>query len=603
MTEGARFLDFGRFRLDRRERLLYAIGDVVSLPPKAADLLVALTDEPGRLYSKEELIARVWPDVVVDESNLTQSMFLLRKTLDDDGSKWIITVPRRGYRFAAEPSPSPARAQRRRLPAFAIAAGLAVVIIAAATWLFVSRKNSGATIRTIAVLPFQSVDGNRGDRIFQLGMADTLINKLSQIRGIAVSPTHAVTPYLDSRADALAAGRDLGVTGVVEGNFQHEGHRLRCTVRLLRVADGTAVWADRYDDDDADLFALEDRIAGRVLTALDIRLSPRQQNELRKRYTSNRAAYDLYLRGRLEWESFSAEGLQASVRYFNSALQLDPNYALAYAGLAKTYSVMAISGLIDENEAWSKSRDAAIRALELDPTIGEAHTPLAAAAIFHDRNWSRADEETRRALELDPTCDAHSLRAYLLQATGHADAAVVELRREREIDPLWLVAQNDCIIGLFRARRYAEAVAEGLQLLKLQPNDRTPRYYVGKSLRMLGRLDEAALQQETVLKTAPDFLLSIGELGAIAAQRGNRAEAEMRIAQIEKLRPSERRRRAEYALATLYAALGDRDRVFEALGNATRNHYPFVWEVRTDASFDSLRADARYQDLLAKMNL
>jgi adenylate cyclase len=324
---------------------------------------------------------------------------------------------------------------------------------------------------------------------------------------------------------------------------------------------------------------------------------------LRVRRRRRVEAYDLYLRGRLEWETFRPDGLEASIRYFTSALQLDPHYAMAYAGIAKSYSVMAIYGVMNEEEAWNRSRDAAVRALELDPTVAEAHAPLAAAAIFHDRNWNRADEETRRALELDPASDAHTLRAYVLQATGHADAAVAELRRERELDPLWLVAQNDCVVGLYLARRYDEAIAEGLRLLKLQPNDSTPRYFVGKALRFKGRLDEAALQQETVLKNAPDFVLSIAELGAISAQRGDRAAAEMRIAQLQKLRASDRRRRLDYALGTLYAALGDYDRALQSLDDSVRMHYGFAWEVTTDAAFDSLRNDSRYRELLAKLNL
>jgi len=295
--------------------------------------------------------------------------------------------------------------------------------------------------------------------------------------------------------------------------------------------------------------------------------------------------------------------LNESVRYFNAALQLDPHYALAYAGLGKTYSVMAIYGVMDDEEAWNKSRDAAVRALEIDPQIAEAHMPLAAVAIFHDRNWSRADEETRRALEIDPASDAHTLRGYLLQAMGLPEEGLAELRRERELDPLWIIAQNDCIVGAFFARHYDEVIRDGTQVLKIQPRNNIVRFYVGKALRMKKRLDEAAVLQQANLQHVPRYVRSIGELGAISAQRGDRVAALARVEQLEQLRPSDKLRRTDYALAALYAALDDHDHAFQAFDEAIRNHYPFMCEMRTDAAFDSLRTDPRYRELLAKLNL
>ena len=601
MTDPARFHDFGPFRIDREERLLYRSGTLLPLPPKAIDLLLVLMEEPGRLRTKEELIARVWPDVVVDESNLSQNIFLLRKALGDEGGGWIATVPRRGYRFAGDAAPASPTVPHRPIRA---SIALAIVVAAAAAvviWLVRSRvHDTAAVLHSIAVLPFQPVDGKQRDPVLDLGMADSLINRLSQLSEIAISPTHAVMPYLDGHADALSAGRQLGVDGVIEGNIQREGRRIRCTVRLLRVRDGSALWAGHYDEDAAGVFDLEERMADRVASALDLPLGTRRPSG---RYTKDRQAYELYLQGRLSWEQFDREGLEASIRYYNAALQRDPRYALAYAGLAKTYSVMYLFGPLEPAEAARRTKEMALRALALDSQLAEAHGPLAATGVFQDWNWNLAEEEVQRALELDPRSDAHALRGYILEARGRPEESLAELRRELEIDPLWRVAQDDCVSALYVARHYDEAIAEGLQRLAVRPRSSYARYFIGRALLQKGLIAEAAAQQETNVSHFPDYAFSIGELAVIAARRGDRAGFLKRIAQIEALRPGDRLRNTDYALAMVYAELNDADGAFRALDASSRAHYPFLWEVRSDPAFDSIRGDPRYGQVLTRLNL
>jgi DNA-binding winged helix-turn-helix (wHTH) protein/TolB-like protein/Tfp pilus assembly protein PilF len=627
-AEPRRFLDFGPFRLDRRERLLYRDGTVSSLPPKAIDLLLALMEEPGRLRTKDELIGRVWPDVIVDESNLTQNIFLLRKALADDGNTWIATIPRRGYRFIgvvteaedaspvaevelpSPPSPAFSKPVRRRaIPlAVAVLAVSTIVVIGAAAWLLRHRtpdfaRTGNNSIHSIAVLPFQPLDSKQNDRILELGMADSLINKLSQLSEVAVSPMQAVAPYLDGHSDSLAAGRELGVDGVVEGTIQRAGGRVRCTVRLLRVANGSAVWADHYDEDAADVFSLEDHVAERVATALDIHLGPEQRVGLSKRYTNDRQAYDLYLQGLLAWQTFNAEGLESSIRYFNAALARDPHYALAYAGLAKSYSVMYIYGPMAPAEAAIRSKDAAIRALSIDPQIAQAHISLAACAIFQEWNWNVAEEEVQRALQLDPSSDAHTLRGYVLQARGKPQEAVAELRRQLELTPQWRIAQNDCVLGLYYARRYDEAIAEGLQLLTVRPRSSLLRYVVGRSMLMKGRAVDAAAQQVANVSQAPDYPYSIAEVAVVNERQGDHAGFLKQIARLEILRPKGEARSVDYALATVYAQLNNADAAFKALDASYSTHFPFLWHIRIDAAFDPIRQDPRYTQLLARINL
>ncbi len=625
-VENERFFDFGPFRLDRRERLLFRDGAAVALAPKAVDLLLALTDEPGALVLKEELIAKVWPDVVVDESNLSQNIFLLRKALDDGGGRWIATVPRRGYRFVGEvktgsavrdsivapaiaPSqdsalvPGPEVPRARWLRVGVVVAVLVLVGVTLAAWLLRSRdpipNAPNAAIRSIAVLPFQPVDDAQKDRILQLGIADSVINKLSQLSAVAVSPTHAVTPFLDGHVEALAAGRELGVDSVVEGSIQRKGPRIRCSVRLLRVSDGRALWADHYDEDAADVFVLEDHIAERVATALDIHLGPGERRGLARRYTENHEAYDLFLQGRLAWERFDSEGREASLRYYQAALQRDPRYALAWGGIAKTYSVMAIYGPLSPDEGNARAKEAAYRALAIDPQIAEAHIALAACAIFRDRNWTLAEEEIRRALEIDPACDAHTLRGYLLQARGKPEEALYEMRRERDLDPLWRIPKNDCVLALFLARRYDEAISEGSQLLALDPGDKFVRYFVGRSMLAKGVIPEG-IADPSADPSYRDSQFALHELATIAWKRGDHRGALAYIARMETLRTTGR---TNFTIATFYAEIGDSDNAFRALDAAARQQYPFLYQMRTDPSFDSIRSDPRYAPLLAKLNL
>jgi DNA-binding winged helix-turn-helix (wHTH) protein/TolB-like protein/Flp pilus assembly protein TadD len=602
----ARYLRFGSFRLDLRERLLAREGVPVALPPKAVDLLIALTDEPGALRTKEELLARVWPDVVVDESNLSQTIFVLRKALADDDGQWIVTVPRRGYRFSGEviADDSAATPTRRRPRAVLIAAAIAIVVIAATTVAIIKlrKRHDGDTIHSIAVLPFRPLDEQRGDRPLELGIADTLITKLSVLPDLIISPTRAVAAFVDHPVDSLAAGRTLDVDGVIEGSIQRIGQRIRCNVRLLRVSDGRAIMADEYDEDAGDLFVLEDRIAQRVADALDVRLSVRNRRDLAKRYTKSAEAYQLYTQGRFQWSSFQEAGLLSSIRYFEEALKLDPRYAQAWAGLANSYSVIAIYGPLPRDESFVKAREAALRALALDPDLANAHAGLAGSDIFYTHNWREADEELHRALASDPNeVNAHSLRAYLLQAFARPQEAIAEVRRAHQIDPTWRVATNDTIKALYLARRYDEAIAEGRRVMSLEPRNRFALTETIYALLARGLLAQAAAMARTALATAPADPRAIGTLGVIAARAGNRAAAVKQIETLRELRGKDWR--CDYEIAAVWAALGDTTAAFAALDDCLTSHYPFIYEVRTDARFNQLSGDSRFAAFLAKIGL
>jgi DNA-binding winged helix-turn-helix (wHTH) protein/TolB-like protein/Flp pilus assembly protein TadD len=613
-----RYLRFGPFRLDRRERLLARDAQQVPLPPKAVDLLIALTEEPGALRTKEELLARVWPDVVVDESNLSQTIFVLRKALGDD--EWILTVPRRGYRFsgevtaddsAASPAPTPAATsepephRQRPRSMLVIAAAIAAVLIAVATIAVIKMRtrHDADTIHSIAVLPFRPLDERRGDRPLELGIADTLITKLSVLPDLIIAPTRAVATFVDHPVDSLAAGRTLDVDGVVEGSIQRAGQRIRCNVRLLRVSDGRAIVADEYDEDAADLFVLEDRIAQRVADALDLRLSDRNRRGLAKRSTKNAEAYQLYAQGRFQWNTFSQAGFVSSLRYYEAALKLDPRYADAWAGLANSYSVIGIYGPLPREESFIKAREAALRALALDPDLANAHAAIAGSDIFYKHNWREADEELHRALASDSNdVDAHSLRAYLLQAFARPVEAIAEVRRAHEIDPTWIVPRNDTIKALFFARRFDEAIAEGRRAISLEPRNRYALNATAFALISRGQPGQAAPLAQAALAIDANDARATSNLGVIAARTGDPTTAQKQIEILKQLR-SRGDWRTDYEIAVVYAALGDNTAAFASLDDSLASHYPFIYEMHVDPRLDPLRNDPRFTAFLSRIGL
>ncbi|HEX7137167.1 MAG TPA: winged helix-turn-helix domain-containing protein [Vicinamibacterales bacterium] len=612
MTVPRQVVEFGEFRLDRQQRLLFRVGEIVSLPPKAIELLLALLEEPGRLYTKDELLSRVWPDVVVDESNLSQNIFLLRKALNDDGGHWIATVPRRGYRFVGElnePHPpagglSDTRNVRRSM-GFAIGA-VAVVALAIGGWIEMRARNAsqsaGASIHSIAVLPFRSIDAHR-DVALEVGVADTLINRLSLLPDTTVAPTRAISHYASGEVDPVTAGRELKVDAVIDGNLQTDAGRIRSTVRLLRVSDGRAIWADRYDDSHGSVFDLEDHLAERVVTALHIRLDARSRGDLVKRYTENQEAYRLYAEGRFAWSSFAPEGLMRSLRCYEAALKKDPHYALAYSGLAESYSVIGIYGPLPREVAFAKAKWAAERAIALDPTVADAYAARAASKVFYDWDWQGADVDLRRAIAINPNqATAHALRGYVLEAFGRTDEALSEELRARDLDPTWIISRRDVIKSLFLLRRYGDVIHQGTEMLALEPSDGYVHYYVGRAMLAKGDLAGSEKEERASLSEAtmrPSRALSvIGQIDAIRGDQKSVAEIELRLK--ASLATDFR---SDYSRAMLCAATGHIDDAFQALDAACAARYPFLYEVRTDPGFDPLRRDQRYQRLLTRLHL
>ncbi|MEK6304533.1 MAG: winged helix-turn-helix domain-containing protein [Acidobacteriota bacterium] len=649
------FFEFGAYRIDARDHLLLREGEVVPLPPKTLDLLLALVESNGRVLTKEELMKQVWPDSFVEEANLSHHVFTLRKALGEDGdaNKYIETIPRRGYRFVgsvsewrdegvdlvlAEHSTShivveqaeetgttadsveAAQAARRIASAGRIEGGqkkragllllaaCAVIAISVASYFWLTtrpkQEGPGLGVRSILVLPFKPLVPENRDEALELGMADALITKLSNIREIAVRPTSAILKYSNSEENPLAAGLEQRVESVLEGRVQRSGDRIRVTVQLVRVSDGKPLWADTFDEKSADsVFAVQDSISQRVARALLPKLTGEEQQRLAQRYTDNIEAYNLYLKGSFFWNKFNEEGLRKAVEYFNEAIAIDTNYALAYTGLANAYNVQGAVGIVPPAQTWSKAKWAAEKAVELDDTLAKSHQALGGVKLMYEWDWPGAERELSRAIELNPADgEPHNLYAYYYQATGQLDKAVSEIRRAQELAPLSLPINLDVASALYYQGNYEEAIKVYRKGEEMDPQfTPPPLFLLAQIYEQKGEYDQAVAECKKAFSIFGRDPGILSVLGYVYAVTGKRREAQTILNEIEDL--WKRRYFSPIDVALVHTGLGDKDGAFAWLTKAYEARDPQLIWVNVDPELKSLRTDPRFTDLLHRMNL
>ncbi|HEV2665318.1 MAG TPA: winged helix-turn-helix domain-containing protein, partial [Blastocatellia bacterium] len=492
MSQPAKQLyEFGPFRLDPVERLLYRDGEAVSLTAKIFDILLVFVQNSGRTLEKEEMMREVWPDQFVEEGNLTRNVSTLRKALGEsqDNHRYIVTIPGRGYRFVADVRETQVEGARTpgvegdrsdvRRPARRTAIGLlaACVALAALTAAgFYARKSirsnaneNKIAIGSIAVLPFKPLEAGGDDEYSGLGMTDALITKLSNFKQIVVRPTSAVRRYTAPDQDPLAAGRELKVDSVLEGSIQQRGDRVRVTVRLARTSDGLQLWSFVCDEHCNDVFTLQDVISTKVAEALASKLSVEERQLLAKRYTTSAEAYQHYLKGRYFWGQRTENGLKKGIEYFRQAIDNDPNYALAFAGLADCYVLLNTYGSSQLKEAFPRAEAAAEQALALDDNLAEAHTTRAYVEHYYKWNWAEAEREYQRALALNPNyATAHHWYAEYLMYPGRFEESAAKFKRAQELDPLSPIITVQQGLPNYYSRQYKRAEEEFLRAQKLE---------------------------------------------------------------------------------------------------------------------------------------
>jgi DNA-binding winged helix-turn-helix (wHTH) protein/TolB-like protein/Tfp pilus assembly protein PilF len=656
------FYELGPFRIDVANRLLLRDGEPLPLTPKAVDTLLALVQHSGQVLNKEELMKLVWPDSVVEEGNLTQNIYLLRKTLSEgsNGRNYIETIPRRGYRFVGEAhekreeaadflpaeqikvqavieekkkneelngsevalAPKPMASRRPgahsalhhlhillRLPGLA---AVAIAIIAGLSYLlFFSRPKAPelkATIESIAVLPFKPLSAEKDSENLGFGLADAVITRLSNLRQIIVRPTSAVLKYDNLNQDLLTTGHELNVDALLDSRFQRAGENLRVTVQLVSVRDGTPLWADKFDVAGANPLAAQDAIAERITRALALKLSGEGQKLLSKRLTTNAEAYQAYLNGRDAWKRRATPAVEEAIEYYEQAIRRDPEYAQAHAALANAYALLGFRYDAQESkqsEAFPKAKAAAVRALQLNELSAEAHTALAVVKQRYDWDWIGAESEFKRALELNPNdAPAREMYALYLAAVGRLKEAKTEINRALELDSLSFQVNRDLGEILYFAREYEQAIEQLRRTLKMDPDD--PQAFAAH--RLLGwiylhrGLPDQALEEfiEALRLQRADspWLSTLRQSYAAAGMQGYWRKW------LEMQQPRIQRGRLNpFYLAQIHAFLGETEQAFTYLGKAYEDRSVRPAVLQFNPNFDCLRADPKYEALLRRLAL
>jgi DNA-binding winged helix-turn-helix (wHTH) protein/TolB-like protein/tetratricopeptide (TPR) repeat protein len=618
----SRLYEFGPFLLDEKEHKLLRDGHPLPLTPKAVETLLVLVENSGHVVDKRELMDRVWPETFVEEGTLVQNIFTLRKALGENagGKSYIETVPRRGYCFAADvqerrgcatvflhehsrteitiqeeqevaaaSSIGKRTVTRLRRPALYIA--LASVLLAAATvvLIWVNRSSapvgSGARLKSLAVLPFKTIGSTEVEEYLGLGMADALITRLGGTKQIAVRPTNSVRRYETSGLDPLAAGRELGVDAVLDGNIQKSRDRLRVTVQLFSTKDGAPLWTKTYDETLRDIFALQDSISSQVVRAVGVTLTAQEKQVVMKHHTESSEAYQAYLKGRYFWGKRRGPYTEKAKEYFQQAIDIDPGYALAYAGLAEV-SVGAWT-IRSFEDAVSLST----KAVELDPSLPDAHTSLG-VALLHLSDWKRAESSLKRAIELNPDdANAHLWQAIYLRAMGRLDEAIAESERSVELDPLSVVNNLSHGVNLYFVRRYDEAVRQYQKTLELDPEDYWARLRLAEVHTMMRRYDEAFAEYSKAPRGSSSY-----RRGYTCAASGKLTEARRMIAASNGA-PS-------YDIALIQIALGEIDAAFDTLDGVLKTRDPNLsLNIKADPKVDPIRSDPRFATLIRGVGL
>ena len=634
--------EFGGFTLDARKRLLCdASGAKIALMPKVFDTLVFLVENAGKVVSKDELLATIWADTIVEENNLTQNISSLRRVLGEKPGehRFISTIPGRGYKFVAEvscpqteppaseteqpaefsgegnveelaPNPagvaqgakhSPASSSVR--PAVVVASVILGIIVIAGTYLLWTRDSaSAAPIRSIAVLPFTNSSQIPDGEYLSDGIAENVINGLSRLTGIKVMSRNSTFRFRGDQANIREIGSQLDVDAVVTGDVRQVGSDFVINVSLIDARDDRQLWGNQYRKSSTDLIGAQNEIAEAVAKNLRLKLTETDTQRLAKRDTQNPEAWQLYQRGRFHVFRLTPAEVKKGIDYFEQAIEIDPTYALAYSGISDAYRSLAIGSEMSPVEHLSRSKAAAIRAIELDESLSEGHSSLGMTIFWGDWNWHAAEEHYRRALELNPSNTmAHLFYAHLLSNLGRHAEAAAEMKLARELDPLFPF--GNALEGQFLVHA-GQTDAGLLQLQKtieLAPNFWMPHLFASSAYTEKGMYAEAISSAKRATELSPAQTVSIAFEGYALARSGQREKAQANLDTLPKL-SAERFVPASH-IAIVYCGLGDKDRALEWLEKGFEQRDPKMTFLKVEPKWSSLRSEPRFMKLIQRLNL
>jgi len=615
-------LMFLGFILDPSRGCLTVGGQELSLRPKSFDVLQFLARNPDRLVTKDELIKAVWPNVAVTDDSLVQCVHEIRLALHDDGQNIIRTVPRRGYRFVAPRIAAPpdgpvvARPNAMVTKPFSVSAfrhtgrfafwivliSLSIMMLLGWTYYRSSLQSLEPSIKTLAVLPFDMFGNEGRNEYLGLGMADTLIMRLSAVRELAVRPTSAVIPYVNKKTSSLHFGRDLGVDAVLEGRIYFSGDRIRVHAQLIRLLDGETLWADRFEDNYADVFRVQDAIAHKVANSIVARLSRSEAIMLSRNHAVVPEAYRAYLKGRFFWAKRTEAGLVASIDDFRRALTFDPNYSLAYAGMADSFNLVGAYGAYVPRDAFLSAKEAALKAIELDPLLAEAHAALGFAKAHADHDWPGAESSYRRAIELNPNyATAHQWYGLAHIARGSVAAAIGEAQQAINSDPLSLIINTDLGRHFYYAGRYDEAADQLRRTINLDPSFVRAHQELGRVYKQQGLLELAIIELQRAIELSNRSSSALADLAHTHAMLGNAKELQTLVAELSAR--AQASFVSAYHFAIIHAGARDDDATLNALEKAYEERFNWIVFLNVEPCFAHLRNNPRFIELVRRLGV
>ena len=631
---------FGTYEVSLQSGEVRKAGLRIRVQRQPMKLLEILLEHPGEVVTREELRSRVWPNESFGDFDQALNIAIgkLRSALGDaaENPRFIETLPKRGYRFIADvsvvdadtrpnrqesaagdlPAADPefkiqdaglAVATNRRLwPTPWVIAALALLIIISllilSIWRFRSRAPASTGIRSIAVLPLDNLSGDASQNYFADGMTDDLITDLAQISALRVISRTSVMVYKGARKPLPQIARELNVDAVVEGTVLRSGDQVRITAQLIEAATDKHLWSQSYEGELRDTLALQNRVASAIADQIRINLTPQEKAALKNVKVVNPEAYESYLKGRYFWNKRTGDGLKVALAYFKQATEEDPKYAQAYSGLADTYALLGDwqYAVMTPKEAFPKAKTAALKALELDSTLGEAHNSLAFVLDGFDWDFDSAGKEFQRAIELSPGyATAHHWYAWHLSLLGRYDEAIAEMRKAENLDPLSLIINADLAEILVLAHSYDESIQQSRKTIEMDPNFALAHNQLAQAYLQKHMYDEGVAELQKAVRLSGNSPTCMANLARAYVASGKRSEAAKLLGDLKKRSGSGYSNASEIAM--IYLSLGDTDQAMNWLekGYAER----FNPSVLLRPGFDPLRSDSRFQSLLRRIGI
>jgi TolB-like protein/DNA-binding winged helix-turn-helix (wHTH) protein/Tfp pilus assembly protein PilF len=642
------------YEVDLRTSELWKQGRKIKLQEQPCRILAILLEQRGEVVTREELRKRLWSeDTFVDfDHSLNTAIMRLREALNDssDNPRFIETLPRHGYRFIAPlediaasehekkedagsgstpelsvavPQSGPTniflagnlesesksrRIRSRRAIVLGSLFGILAIVILG-IWLRFFRTASEVNlsrnqIKSMVVLPFENLSGDKDQQYFTDGMTDELIAHLAKIRSLRVISRTSSMEYKGTHKTLSEIARDLNVDAVVEGTILRSGDRVRITAELVQVATDRHLWAETYESQLGDVLALQSQVASAIVNEIRINLTPEEQQRLASTRSVSAESYEAYLKGRYYWNKRSQEGLTKAIEYFQLATEKDPHYALAFAGLADCYSIIgsAIVGTVPSQDVAPKAKAAALKALELDDTLAEAQTSLATVRFNYDWDWLGASQGFQRSIELNPSyATAYQRYSLYLMAMGRTKESLAQMTRARELDPLSISMNFSLGWRLYMARKYDQAIEQLQNTLEMDPNFALPRMVLGQAYEQKHAYPQALAELQKAVSISHDSPQMLGALGHAYGASGNRSEAEKVLAQL--MEQSKRQYVSPFYVAIVYVGLPENDKALDWLEKAYQDRSNAIVFGKVDPQLDPLRSTPRFQALLHRLAL